>query len=46
MISFLKYTLLIWFVHKEYFDGLAQDCSNAIANTLELLQSHTKPSIW
>ena len=25
-------------------DGLAQDCSNSIANTLELLQSCTKPS--
>ena len=26
--------------------GLAQDCSNSIANALELLQSWTKPSIW
>ena len=25
--------------------GLAQDCSNSIANALELLQSCTKPSI-
>ena len=25
-------------------DGLVQDCSNAIANALELLQSYTKPS--
>ena len=25
-------------------DGLAQDCSNSIANTLELLQSCTNPS--
>ena len=25
-------------------DGLAQDCSNSIANALELLQSCTKPS--
>ena len=25
--------------------GLVQDCSNSIANTLELLQSCTKPSI-
>ena len=29
-----------------YFDGLVQDCSNAIVNALELLQSCTKPSIW
>ena len=28
-----------------YFDGLGQDCSNSIANALELLQSCTKPSI-
>ena len=28
-----------------YIDGLAQDCSNSIANALELLQSCTKPSI-
>ena len=25
-------------------DGLVQDCSNSIANALELLQSGTKPS--
>ena len=29
-----------------YIDGLVQDCSNSIANALELLQSCTKPSIW
>ena len=29
----------------EYLDGLVQDCSNSIANALELLQSCTKPSI-
>ena len=28
-----------------YIDGLVQDCSNSIANALELLQSCTKPSI-
>ena len=27
-------------------DGLVQDCSNYIANALELLQSCTKPSIY
>ena len=26
-------------------EGLVQDCSNSIANALELLQSCTKPSI-
>ena len=26
-------------------DGLVQDCSNSIANALELLQSCTKPSV-
>ena len=31
-----------------YIDGLhvAQDCSNSIANALELLQSCTKPSMY
>ena len=28
------------------FDGLVQDCSNSIANTLELLQSYTKSSVY
>ena len=28
-----------------YIDGLVQDCSNSIANALELPQSRTKPSI-
>ena len=27
-------------------DGLVQDCSNSIANAMELLQSCTKPSIY
>ena len=29
-----------------YFDGLVQNCSNSIANVLELPQSCTKPSIF
>ena len=29
-----------------HIDGLVQDCSNSIANALELLQSYTKPWIW
>ena len=28
-----------------YFDVLVQDCSNSIADTLELLQACTRPSI-
>ena len=28
-----------------YYDGLGQDCSNSLANALELLESCTKPSI-
>ena len=28
---------------KNKIDGLVQDCSNPIANALELLQSYTKP---
>ena len=31
---------------QDNIDGLVQDCSNSIANALELLQSCTKPSIW
>ena len=30
---------------QEYVDGLVQDCSNSIANALELLQSCAKPSM-
>ena len=33
-------------VFQYHIDGLVQDCSNSIANALELLQSCTKPSIW
>ena len=29
-----------------YIDGLVQDCSNSIANALELLQSCIKPYIY
>ena len=29
-----------------HVDGSTQDCSNSIANTLELLQSCAKPSIF
>ena len=29
----------------DHFDGFVQDCSNYIANALELLQSCTKPLI-
>ena len=32
--------------HKIYINSLVQDCSNSIANALELLQSCTKPSIY
>ena len=30
--------------HEAQIDGLVQDCSNSIANELELIQSCTKPS--
>ena len=33
-------------VHISYINGYVQDCSNSIANALELLQSSTKPSIF
>ena len=32
-------------ITRVYIDGLVQNCSNSIANALELLQSCTKPSI-
>ena len=32
--------------HQYDIDGLVQDCSISIANTLEILQSCTEPSIW
>ena len=35
-----------WHFATFYIDGSVQDCSNSIANTLGLLQSCTKPSIW
>ena len=40
---FNNFCHLIWY---QYINGLVQDCSNSIANALELLQSCTKPSIW
>ena len=38
-----KVPLWVWNLQ---IDGLVQDCSNSIANALELLQSCTKPSIF
>ena len=35
-----------WFSLMHNIDGLVQDCSNSIANALEVLLSCTKPSIW
>ena len=35
-----RYVLIV------YIDGLVQDCSISIANTMEILQSRTKPSIY
>ena len=31
--------------NSRHIDGLVQDCSNSIANALELLKSWTKPSL-
>ena len=43
-----KYSVVCRFLkeRRKYIDGLVQDCSNSIANALELLQSCTKPSIY
>ena len=40
-VSLIRTNLSIWL----HIDDLVQDCSNSIANALELLQSCTKPSI-
>ena len=29
-----------------HIEDLVQDCTNSIANALELVQSCTKPSVW
>ena len=39
------YQISIWFP-ESHIDGLVQNCSNSIANALELLQTCTKPSIY
>ena len=40
MMMHVIYVLLFWFSAGQfYIDGLTQDCSNSIANALELLQS-------
>ena len=38
-----KYEMIVT-MHEVLIDGLVQDCSDSIVNTLELLQSYTKPS--
>ena len=43
----VTWSIKLWQLHVwVYIDGLVQDCSNSIADALELLQSCTKPSIW
>ena len=39
-------TMILVFYMLLHIDGLVQDCSISIANALEILQSHTKPSIY
>ena len=43
MIPVNSFNNVRWLI--AHIDGLAQDCSNSIANALELLQSYTKPMI-
>ena len=40
------YNALPYNKYKLYIDGSVQDCSNSIANALELLQSCSEPSIY
>ena len=45
MIQGNKFACLAMSVYTaHYIDSLVQDCSNSIANALELLQSCTKPT--
>ena len=46
VLSCLQTVQIDWPLNLNCMDGLVQDCSNSIANALELLQSITKPSIW
>ena len=41
----MKNPLYTYILQRLHIDGLVQDCSNSIANALELLQSCTKPLI-
>ena len=43
VIFLLRYSCFTFFVPTYNNDGLVQDCSNSIANVLELMQSCTKP---
>ena len=45
VVSTSHYSKQFYYITMDYIDGLVQDCSNSIANALELLQSCTKPSI-
>ena len=40
-----QFTQCQWSNPERYFDDLAQDCNNSIANALALLQPFAKPSI-
>ena len=40
-----QYRLSLLKNERMHIDGLVPDCSNSIANALELLQSCTKPSM-
>ena len=47
IIAKYRIAIYLWlaFLGDYYVDGLAQDCSNSIADALELLQSCAKPSM-
>ena len=45
---FAMRSILYWIsvlLHIDHIDGSMQDCSNSIANVMELVQSFTEPSI-
>ena len=36
----------LWMIDRQHLNGLAQDCSNPVSNTLELLESCANPVLW
>ena len=46
VLCYARIHMYLVLINRGYINGLKQNCSDAIANALELLQSCTKPSIY